>query len=226
MAFVRQDWLSETIRECQVLAGQALPGGHRLSPLLLTEFIARIPEPQSPIEIVVLRGLLLDVCVLWGGGHSRNQDSVVRASRNRTDSPKCAFAQWATLHSQSVATSHPHDVAAELRAHLDAGFAQPVNLAKTARALHTSVRRLQKEFKVLTGVSIHEYVTRRRVAVAYALLRDTDDKVESIARAVGWSSRKNLNRALARYAGLTPADVRKRVAREDAHGLRRPSTGD
>ena len=68
---------------------------------------------------------------------------------------------------------------------------------------------LQRDFQELTGVTIQEYVTERRLDAAVRLLTSTPDKVEWIANVVGWSSRKNLNRALARRRGVNPGDIRR-----------------
>ena len=48
----------------------------------------------------------------------------------------------------------------------------------------------------------------KTAAAAIERLRDTDWKVETVARQVGWKSKKDLYRALNRFAGLTPAAVR------------------
>jgi transcriptional regulator GlxA family with amidase domain len=40
------------------------------------------------------------------------------------------------------------------------------------------------------------------------MLTTTSDKVEWIANVVGWSSRKNLNRALAQSRGTSPSTLR------------------
>lgn len=74
------------------------------------------------------------------------------------------------------------------------------------------MRRLQVDFKRLTGSSPQDYRGAHRARAAVRMLQDTDDKVEWIAREVGWSSRKNLNRALARHVGLSPAGVRSRCS--------------
>ena len=71
-----------------------------------------------------------------------------------------------------------------------------------------SVRRLQAIFVKLTGQTILDYLTTRRVDLAIDLLRASDDKVETIARVVGWTSRKDLNRALLKHTGKTPAMLR------------------
>jgi transcriptional regulator GlxA family with amidase domain len=57
-------------------------------------------------------------------------------------------------------------------------------------------------------MTVRVYQTKRRVDVAIEMLRASDEKVFTVAQAVGWASRKDLNRALRRYAGATPATIR------------------
>lgn len=55
----------------------------------------------------------------------------------------------------------------------------------------------------------HPEKVRDRVRVIdERLARLSDDKVDAIAHEVGWASRKNLNRALLKHTGKTPAMIR------------------
>ena len=138
---------------------------------------------------------------------------AIEAWRDGARHPKEAFAHWAGLYTSAFERAHPLHYAAELRRRIDADYSRPLFLNRVAAELHVSIRRLQRDFKALTGVGVQEYLIQRRVTAACELLRTTEDKVETIAHAVGWSSRKNLNRALARHGGLTPAVIRQRHAR-------------
>jgi AraC-like DNA-binding protein len=63
-------------------------------------------------------------------------------------------------------------------------------------------------FAADTGETPRQYRTRLRVATAVRRLRDTDEKIEAIARHVGWKSRKDLYRSIGQLTGLTPAGIR------------------
>jgi transcriptional regulator GlxA family with amidase domain len=105
---------------------------------------------------------------------------------------------------------HPRYRAVELRRDLDADFAQPLAVGRLARERGVTARCLQRDFEELTGRTIRDYVRERRVEAAVGMLENTSDKVEWIANVVGWSSRKNLNRALARSRGANPSALRSR----------------
>jgi AraC-like DNA-binding protein len=218
------EWLQSVIRNCQVFVLEALPAGDRPLRNVLSEFVDRLPSPRTMAEDTVLRGLLIDVSFRWGivnhcGFHRNapiqhcgfNSDQIaVEAWRPRQRDSKTAFASWAQCYADQFERSHPAYLAAALRRHLDVFFASPVSIKGLAQQHRTTSARLQNEFTQLTGRSIQAYVRQRRVEAAIRLLETTPDKVESIANMVGWASRKNLNRALARLQRATPLSIRKR----------------
>jgi AraC-like DNA-binding protein len=219
---VRGAWLTGVVRECQLLAGQSLPLRHTPLAAVFSRFLDALPPPQSHVERVILRGLLVELCLRWGDGEHRayhNDDPrrgcgfipseiVWRVWNRRSEDPRVLFEQWASEYIAAFETAHPLYRAAELRHHLELHFARSLRIDALARERGLSPRRLQRDFITLTGTSVQEYVTKLRVDAAVQLLKTTDDKVESIARDVGWSSRKNLNRAIMRFYGLSPASIR------------------
>jgi AraC-like DNA-binding protein len=219
---IRDEWLQRVITLRQWLEGQmAAP---RVLPLrrVFDDFWKPLPAPRSSVENVVLRGLLLELALRWGHAdhwayHAEfpdaecHEDPAVLALcvwRTPAADAKAAFREWADTYIEHIERVHPRYRAVELRRELDTEFAKPLSLAKLARSRRVSVRSLQRDFQELTGVTIQVYVTERRLDTAVGLLKNTSDKVEWIANVVGWSSRKNLNRALARRRGVKPASLR------------------
>jgi AraC-like DNA-binding protein len=226
-ADIRRDWLHQVVNACQVFAGHAVPRRTRSLRILFADFATQLPPPQSLVENVVLRGLLLELSLRWGHAdhgayHAEFPDAectddpaalAMAVWRNCSPNAINAFREWADAYITNMERIHPRYRASELRRDLDADFAQPLSLGMLAGRRGVSVRCLQRDFRELTGVTIQEYVTERRLDAAVRLLANTPDKVEWIANVVGWSSRKNLNRALARRRGVNPADIR-----HPAHG--------
>jgi len=109
--------------------------------------------------------------------------------------------------------THPELFALWLKDSIDIDYAKPLSsLVTGVGADQLPTGRLRKEFLQLTGCSALEYLTRRRVDVAMGMLRMSDDKMEIIARAVGWKSPKDLYRAVYDSTGKTPAEVRSESA--------------
>ena len=220
---IRRDWLHRVVNACQVFAGHAVPRRTRSLRILFADFETQLPPPQSLVENVVLRGMLLELSLRWGhtdhgAYHAEFPDAectddpaalAMAVWRNCSPDATSAFREWAGAYITNMERIHPRYRASELRRDLDADFAQPLSLGMLARQRGVSIRCLQRDFRELTGVTIQEYVTERRLDAAVRLLANTPDKVEWIANVVGWSSRKNLNRALARRRGVNPADIRR-----------------
>lgn len=88
-----------------------------------------------------------------------------------------------------------------------------------AGALAMSVRSLQREL-CKAGTCFTSEVQSARVRVACELLRDTDDKIEVIARAVGSTSASQLSVLFRRQLGVTPARYRAQHAtKAEPHDL-------
>ena len=220
---IRRDWLHRVVNACQVFAGHAVPYRPRSLRRLFADFETQLPPAHSLIENVVLRGVLLELSLRWGHADHRayhaeftdaecTDDPAALAMavwRNTSPDAISAFRGWADAYITNIERIHPRYCGNELRRDLDADFAQPLSLRRLARQRGVSVRCLQRDFQELTGVTIQEYVTERRLDAAVRLLANTPDKVEWIANVVGWSSRKNLNRALARRRGVNPGDIRR-----------------
>ena len=221
---IRQDWLRAIVRECQAMVGHSLH--RRPEPLsaILDDFVERLGKPQSRLETSLFRGFLIDLTLRWGGADHRSYHRVygpridsckfapseiaALAWKDNNEDPITLFAGWGQKYRRYFALAHPLHEAVELKSLIDQRFTQPILVSEFASQRNVSVRRLQMSFLQLTGQTILDYQTKRRVEVAVDMLRASDDKVAMIAHEVGWASRKNLNWALLKYTGKTPAMIR------------------
>ena len=227
---VRDEWLDRVMSACQTFSGEVTPRRPRSIRRLLADFDQQLPDPKSRTEHVVLRAMLVDVSLRCGHAdhwayHAEFPDAecaddpaaLALAIWHRPPADaKAAFRKWANTYLETMERVHPRYRVVELRRDLDADFAQPVSITRLARSRGISVRCLQRDFEELTGRTIQDYVRERRLDAAIGMLTTTSDKVEWIANVVGWSSRKNLNRALARSRGLNPSTLRRAGTKHDA----------
>lgn len=89
------------------------------------------------------------------------------------------------------------------------GALADATIASMARALCVAQRSLQRELK-RNGTSFRLELTRARVRVASQLLESSDEKIEAIARRVGWGSSSRMSAIFKRQLGETPAQYRAR----------------
>jgi len=234
---IRADWFTCLVRECQVFIGEAVLRSDRPLRQVLATFAERVPPSATAIESLVLRGILVDVTLRWAEAHHRTfhisstkvgctfkpAELTSQIWRSTAGDALQILTRWASGYTLEFERAHPLSRAEELRRYLDRHFAEPMRVESLAKERHTPVRRMQRDFRTLTGRTIQEYVAERRVAAAVYLLETTTDKVEWIAKTVGWSSRKNLNRALSRARGVTPQDVRHPRATTGRRQAKAPS---
>jgi AraC-like DNA-binding protein len=95
-----------------------------------------------------------------------------------------------------------------VRDYLDEHALRRLTLHEVARDVGASVRWISQQFPRQFGFSPYEYVTRRRLAQAIALLTTTDMKMSAVADAVGFKDKTALFRQFARILGTTPGSVR------------------
>ncbi|QZY29433.1 AraC family transcriptional regulator [Nocardioides coralli] len=80
----------------------------------------------------------------------------------------------------------------------------PLPVEELAARVSLSPATFKRRFRDLVGSPPGAYLTRVRLDQAARLLRDTDDPVSTIARAVGYSTEPAFSRAFSRRHGLAP----------------------
>jgi AraC-like DNA-binding protein len=92
---------------------------------------------------------------------------------------------------------------------IERSYAARTTLTTVSAALRAKPERLRAKFRQVTGISVHEYVTRVRLDHAEHYIR-SGDKIDAIALAVGYQSKKNFYRQFRRHFGVTPVIYRGR----------------
>jgi AraC family transcriptional regulator len=95
---------------------------------------------------------------------------------------------------------------------IEANLDQDLSLASLAAEACLSRAQFVRQFKRLTGLSSHQYVLRRRVDRAAALLKSGELCLKGLALEVGFSSQSHLTEAFRRVYGTTPGAYRDQHA--------------
>ncbi|MBB2969556.1 AraC family transcriptional regulator [Mesorhizobium sp. RMAD-H1] len=90
-----------------------------------------------------------------------------------------------------------------IETHLD----QSLHLADLAAVAGLSVTRLKTLFRNSTGLPVHQYVIRRRVEYARALMTNTRMPASEIALAAGFAHQSHMVSTMRRVLGLTPGEI-------------------
>lgn len=89
-------------------------------------------------------------------------------------------------------------------AHVEANLSRKILIRELARPLGLSARHFCRAFKCTFGVSPRDYMLRRRIEVAQALLLTTSEPLSSIALRCGMCDQPHFTRSFHRIVGETP----------------------
>ena len=82
-------------------------------------------------------------------------------------------------------------------------------LAELSRALNLSQGYIRRQVRILTGVSISEYIGNRRMEQAQYLLSNTQRPVSEIAFSLGYFDTPHFDKQFRKLVGCTPLQFRK-----------------
>jgi AraC-like DNA-binding protein len=93
--------------------------------------------------------------------------------------------------------------------YLDAHLARPVALEELAKLTGVSQRHFARAFKASTGTAPYRWHLERRIALAQAMLVDSDQSLEEVAAATGFNDASHLGRVFRRLVGVTAGSWRR-----------------
>ena len=94
--------------------------------------------------------------------------------------------------------------------HIDTHPSSDLGLANLAHRASVSAAHYSRVFKQLTGMTVSDYVTAKRMQRATELLLHTDHPVKTIAELCGMASMPYFHRMFQRYLGTTPLAYKKK----------------
>lgn len=98
---------------------------------------------------------------------------------------------------------------AEMKAHIEEHFAEPLSLATLSEHFYASTYHLQRTFKRIAGVTPLMYIQEVRLAAAKKLLITTDMPVQVIGSQVGMANAAHFATLFLKKTGLTPTEFRQ-----------------
>ena len=93
---------------------------------------------------------------------------------------------------------------------IETNLDQRLHLTDLATVAGVSVTRLKTLFRNSTGTPVHQYVIRRRVEYARALIATTTMPASDIALAAGFTHQSHMASTMRRILGQTPGEIARR----------------
>jgi AraC-like DNA-binding protein len=97
----------------------------------------------------------------------------------------------------------------ELRIYIDENLSSELTLSALAKKSFYNPSYFSRSFHRRFGVSLTEYVSRRRIALAVSLLEEGELSIDAIMERCGFSDRSGFYHAFSKYMGKTPAKLRR-----------------
>lgn len=98
----------------------------------------------------------------------------------------------------------------KIHRYIDKHLEEDVSMAAISREMHFNPSYLSRLYKSRTGSSITDYICRKRLELACAMLVGTDMKVRDIARKAGFSSPAYFTQSFTRSFHMSPLEYRNR----------------
>lgn len=112
------------------------------------------------------------------------------------------------LTARKISHSEPQDIVSIIIAQIHKNYNQNLMLKNIAADMNYSLPYVSKLFKDTTGLTFRLYLQKTRLEEACRLLANTDEKVLSIAKMVGYSDVDFFSRTFKKFAGTTPQQFR------------------
>lgn len=223
-------WLHAVKAWCDGLRSNAATAPVTELARIADAFLRRFPRPSSTAEMRLKKALLLDLALHLGQKlhhrfHSAHHTAMPRCGfvaaglleawvSDAGNGGATAFRRWAARYVLEFQAAHPQVVADGAAHYIREHYRTPISVPTMARHLRCSPASMQRRFKQATGLTLREYQSDLRAREALRLLhRRHDLTIETVARDVGYRSKKGLYRVVEERTGRTPLEFRRRGAR-------------
>lgn len=96
--------------------------------------------------------------------------------------------------------------------YVEANICEDFVIEDIAKHIYLSSFHFQRVFRLLTGMTISEYVRNRRLSLAGCEFSQKDVKVIDVAIKYGYDSPESFTKAFTRFHGITPSQAKKEGA--------------
>lgn len=107
----------------------------------------------------------------------------------------------------------PQEVLRRTLQHIDENLDTKLTWDQLAAVVSMNAFQLGRHFKVSTGMTLHQYITRSRIRRAMTLLARAELGIADIALEVGFSCQSHLTTQFLRQTGTTPGAFRRAASR-------------
>lgn len=101
------------------------------------------------------------------------------------------------------------EIVVRIKAHINNHLSEDLSLTDIAEFVGHNPSYLSRLFKQKSGVGIVEYITECRIQLAKKMLAESEDKIQQIAKSIGFSSVQYFYRVFKKATSSTPQEFRE-----------------
>lgn len=140
---------------------------------------------------------------------------LIEKSCNRNENELASFFNILKIMADYLATDNSltegsKSIGALVKRYIKYNLSRKLTLPQIAKNLHCSTVTITEHFRREFGITINEYITRKRMELAQQLLLTTDMPLNQIASSSGFSDVEYFSRAFKKYHGESPARWRRK----------------
>lgn len=94
--------------------------------------------------------------------------------------------------------------------YIEENLTNEININELAKIVGISVNSLQRIFTFMTGITITEYIKKRRLSKAFEEIKNTDIKIVDVSSKYQYNSTISFDRAFKKNFGVTPIECREK----------------
>ena len=193
-------------------------------PFGITEAIVPILRDDEPIGYIISalgieKGKESEVerlCISGRNGGCEQIISVIRDSRKYSAEELGAYFNMMKMLADYIANDDTlleryNSIGQLIKKYVKNNLARKLTLKDIARNLHCSTVTLTEHFKDEFGITINEYITKKRMDLAEKLLLTTDKNLRDVATTVGFADVEYFSRTFKKHHGESPAAWRRKM---------------
>ena len=140
---------------------------------------------------------------------------LIEKSCKRNENELASFFNILKIMADYLATDNSltegsKSIGALVKRYIKHNLSRKLTLPQIAKNLHCSTVTITEHFRREFGITINEYITRKRMELAQQLLLTTDMPLNQIASSSGFSDVEYFSRAFKKYHGESPARWRRK----------------
>lgn len=123
--------------------------------------------------------------------------------------------KYKKLHDKKILKADDLTALSNISDYINDHFSSEIDKTTLEKISMMNLSRLKIIFKKKYGLTINEYIQKRRIHMAEVLLLTTNLDIKDIAVSVGYASHSRFSTLYKKYKGMYPKDLRKRKLRHN-----------